>query len=142
MTIIISSSFTAIYKFIVPLIPILLALVLNSVIEENSRGMIVFFLIITVIQYIQLGKIKKVSYDEKYLFVSNFIKKYRYNLEDITSVYRTFFDSYIISIKTDDEIVKVKFSPSFSDRILKIGGNRKTINEFKEKIRMAVANSG
>jgi len=135
-----SSILTFPYKYIVPLVPIGLAIFVNLVIDkESNKGYFIpvnlFFLIFFLIPFIQLKNIKKVEYNKNNLIISNFFKTEIYQLKDVTEVKRWFFYFYKIYVKTNEGIRKIQFIPSINERMIRPFKKLDSIIEFEKRIK-------
>ena len=130
---------TFIHKFIIPVFPIGLAIVISYIIDNgpfipDSVPMLIFFSIPSIFIYFQTKNLKKVEFDDSRLIVSNFRNRVIYDLKDIVDVKRTIFDYYKITIKTEKEYKVIKLLPSFHERMLNLFGNTKSISDLINKV--------
>ena len=133
-----SSNLTLLYKYFVPLLPIVLAIMVNLIIDKDAnQGYFIplnlFFLIFFLIPFIQLKDLKKVEYDKNNLIVSNFIKTEIYKLKNVLGVKRLFFFFYKITVQTESEIIKIKFLAPASERMIRPFRKLDSIIEFEKR---------
>jgi hypothetical protein len=131
-----SSILTLPYKYIVPLIPIGIAISVNLTIDkETNQGYFIplnlFFLIFFLIVYLPLRDIKKVEYDNDNLIISNFIKKETFRLKNVIQVKRWMFYFYKIFVQVDNKTKKIKFLSPARERMIRPFGKLDSILEFE-----------
>jgi hypothetical protein len=148
MRIKISSDLTFINKFIFPFIPLGLGIALGYFIDlkiftQDSLPMTTFLSIGTLILLYHYWNIKKVEYNNEMIFVSNFVSEKTFLVKNATKIKRTYFDFYVITVKTDNGQKKIKFMPSFHKRLLRPFREPSEIGKLRELIRKekAVANT-
>ena len=134
-----SSNLTLPYKFIVPLIPIGLAILVNLTIDKDSnQGYFIplnlFFLLFFLITYLPLWDLKKVEYDRDNLIISNFFNSERFRLKDVIQIKRWLFFFYKISVQNDTETKKIKFLSPASQRMFRPFKKLDSIIEFENKL--------
>ena len=134
-----SSNLTFPYKYIVPLIPIGLAIFINLTInKETNQGYLIplnlLLLIFFLIAYLPLKDLKKVEYDENYLITSNFISIDKFRLKDVIQVNRWMFYFYKVTVKKENEITIIKFLAPAHERIFRPFRKLNSIIEFEKKI--------
>ena len=135
-----SSFLTFPYKYIVPLVPIEIAIFVNLIIDKDSnKGYFIplnlFFLIFFLIPFLQLKNLKKVEYNKSNLIISNFFKIETFQLKDVIEVKRWFFYFYKIYVKTNEGIRKIQFMPSINERIIRPFKKLDSIIKFEQKIK-------
>jgi hypothetical protein len=134
-----SSNLTLIYKYILPLIPIVLGLVVNLTIDKDAnQGYFIpvnlFFLLFFLVSYLPLRGLRKVEYDKDNLITSNFIRSEIFRLKDVILIKRWMFFFYKISVRTDTETKKIKFLSPARERMFRPLNKLDTIFEFEKKI--------
>ena len=134
-----SSNLTLPYKFIVPLIPIGLAILFNLLIDKDAnQGYFIpvnlFFLLFFLVAYLPLRDLKKVEYDRENLIVSNFINSERFRLRDVIQIKRWLFFFYKISVRLDTEMKKIKFLSPASERMFRPFKKLDSIIKFEKKL--------
>ncbi len=134
-----SSNLTLIYKYILPLIPIVLGLLLNLTIDKDTnQGYFIplnlFFLLFFLVAYLPLRGLRKVEYDKDNLITSNFIHSEIFQLKDVIQIKRWMFFFYKISVQTDTETKKIKFLSPARERMCRPLNKLDTIKEFEKKI--------
>ena len=134
-----SSILTFPYKYIVPLIPIGIAIIVNLIIDKDTNKgyfipLNIFFLVFFLVPFFQLKNLKKVEYDKSKLIVSNFLKVEIFKLNDVIEVKRWMFYFYKIYIKTNEGVRKIKFMPSINERIIRPFNKLDSIIKFEKKI--------
>lgn len=134
-----SSNLTLIYKYILPLIPIVLGLVVNLTIDKDANhGYFIplnfFFLLFFLVSYLQLRDLRKVEYDKDNLITSNFIRSEIFRLKDVIQIKRWMFFFYKISVRTDTETKKIKLLSPARERMFRPLNKLDSIIEFEKKI--------
>jgi hypothetical protein len=134
-----SSNLTLIYKYILPLIPIILGLVVNLTIDRDAnQGYFIpvnlFFLLFFLVSYLPLRDLRKVEYDKDNLITTNFICSEIFRLKDVIQIKRWMFFFYRISVQTDTETKKIKFLSPAKERMFRPYNKLDTITEFEKKI--------
>ncbi len=135
-----SSLFTFFYKFIVPIMPVGLAVFVNYTIDkESNNGYFIpvnlFFAIFFSVVFFPLYRIRKVEYTKNNLKVSNYFKSETYKLSSIVSVKRWLFYFYKISIDTNEGIKRIQFMPHIYERLLRPFGKLDSIIKFEKIIK-------
>ena len=134
-----SSNLTLIYKYILPLISIVLGLVVNLTIDkEANHGYFIplnlFFLLFFLVSYLLLRDLRKVEYDKDNLITSNFIRSEIFRLKDVIQIKRWMFFFYKISVRTDTETKKIKLLSPARERMFRPLNKLDSIIEFEKKI--------
>ncbi len=135
-----SSILTFPYKYIVPLMPLGLAILFSLTIDkEPCKGcffpVYLVFLIMFLLAFFQLKNLKKVEYSKENLIVSNYFKSEVFKLVSVVSMKRWAFFFYRISVKTDNGIVKIQFMPQIHEVLLRPFSKLDSIIKFEKKIK-------
>jgi len=135
-----SSILTFPYKFIVPLIPVVLGIIVNLKIEKDiNQGYFIplnlFFILFFFAVFLPLKNLKKIEYDENNLLISNFINIEKISLKDVIQVKRWLFYFYKISVKSDNHIKKITILSPARERIIRPFGKLDSILEFEKNIK-------
>ena len=135
-----SSIITFPYKYIVPLMPLGLAILFNLTIDkEPCKGcffpVYLVFLIMFLLAFFQLKNLKKVEYSKENLIVSNYFKSEVFKLVSVVGIKRWLFYFYKISIDTNEGIKKILFMPHMQERLLRPYGKLDSIIKFERKIK-------
>ena len=134
-----SSILTFTYKYIIPLILIGLAILINLTIDkETNQGYFIplnlLLLMFFLITYLPLKDIKKVEYDENYLITSNFISVDKFRLKDVIQVKRWMFYFYKVSVQKENKIKTIKFLAPARERMIRPFRKLDSIIAFEKKI--------
>jgi len=118
-----SSSLTLTYKYIAPIFPVAQAGLVNTVARRAAASSIFmnpvnyFFAGVFLLLFFSFRGLKKVEYDKHKLIVSNYLSSSEFDLKEVIEIKRRLFYFYIIHIEIENEIKRIKFMPSISERI-------------------------
>jgi hypothetical protein len=115
-----SSKLTFIYKFVIPPIWTAILLVLSIFIIIESQEWLALLMLLMIFIMIPCINLKKVSFDDQYLYISNWFSEKRFDLRKLKRVnegelsgFDPFFQLEIIG--KDNELVKFDFMPKFKE---------------------------
>lgn len=136
-----SSNITVIYKFIIPIgllvlmMGLNLALIFNTgfISKETLIPLDVFFCFFSLF-LIPLIKLKKVEYDNKYLYVSNYYKQYRITNKNIKKVKRHLIYFYKITYYQNGIKKSMIFLPHINEVFFSFFSKPRSIKEFEKLI--------
>ena len=111
-----SSLLTFSYKFVIPLIFFGIIILLDYLLKKQGKtkdliSINITYIITMTLGYLPLLNIKKVWYDSKKLYDSNFFTDKEYKLETIKCISRCFFFFYKIHLDNNEKNKKIKFIP-------------------------------
>ena len=140
-----SSRLTFIYKIIVPTIWTLgiLSCIVVAIWDTKNLIWLVFLILVTPI--LIFVKLEKITYDNKYVYLSNYLTSWTYELKDIKSIRKRDTLSFdplffqLLIFEQNGEIRKVKFMPKVFEMMTyiftaKLNGR---LLELREKITAA-----
>ncbi|MEX2230577.1 MAG: hypothetical protein WD824_00345 [Cyclobacteriaceae bacterium] len=115
-----SSKLTFIYKFVIPPIWILTLLGLSIFIIIDSQEWLALLMLLMIFIMIPFINLKRVSYDDEYLYISNWFTEKKFDLWKLKKINEgemtgldPFFQLEIVD--KDNELVKFDFMPRFNE---------------------------
>ena len=115
-----SSKLTFIYKFVIPPIWTLILLGLSIFIIIDSQEWLALLMLLMIFIMIPFINLKRVSYDDEYLYISNWFTEKKFDLWKLKKINEgemtgldPFFQLEIVG--KDNELVKFDFMPRFKE---------------------------
>lgn len=115
-----SSKLTFIYKFVIPPIWILTLLGLSIFIIIDSQEWLALLMLLMIFIMIPFTNLKRVSYDDEYLYISNWLTEKKFDLWKLKKINEgemsgldPFFQLEIVD--KDNELVKFDFMPRIKE---------------------------
>lgn len=137
-----SSNLTLTYKYLMPLLPVAQAGLINIFLRRGPNIAILtpvnyFFAAVFLVLFISLRSLKKVEYNNEKLFVSNFLNKKEFDLNCVVNIRRWLFYFYVISLEMENEVKKIQFMPRMSERIFSPFKKLDSIVAFENRVATA-----
>lgn len=126
-------------KFVTPLIFLGILILLDHTLSKQGLrndiiGINTTYVLTMTLGYLPLLNIKKVWYDSKKIYYSNFFFDKECKLEDIKFIKRGFLLFYIIHLDNAEKIKKIKFIPRESGNFVYLFKKPDTVIELEKLV--------
>ena len=135
-----SSDWTFVYKIVIPTIWTLVILLIIALVLWDSHDLRAFFILLILLPTFFMIKIKRVTYDDKFIYISNFRTEWTYELSNVKSINEAnmaSFDPFFeVEIIEETGVKKFDFMPRIFEYLYYLFNREMTgrLLELKNKI--------